>query len=255
MYSGKRARSFAALSGIADRSDPFLRHVWPSVGNATTTLDVGAGAGRYALALAARAKEVFAVDPSDELLAILRRRARRLGLKNVRSVLGRWEDVDSIECDIAVCNGVMGNVEDAALFFQKLDACARRQVFIGIAPAIDVLRGPLFRHFHGEPLPAYPAYLDAVAVLEELGIQPRVRVVEYASPTYAGLREAVIAHRDLLGLPESHEVDRELQTVLSSWLVRGRDGGLRAPYSTYPWIALSWKPDRPQPARQATPGL
>lgn len=241
MYAGERAESFAHLTGVADETDPFFRHVLQAVGPASTVLDVGAGSGRYALALAPRAKEVVAVDPSDDLLMILGRQARRLGLTNIRCVLGRWEDVEPIEADVTVCYGVMGHVEDAAPFFRKLDACTKVQVFVGVAVPIDVIRGPLWRHFHAEPPPTNPAYLDALAVLRELGIAAEAKVHERTSDTYADLSEAVFAYRNMLRLPDSDEVDQELRTVLSSWLIRRRDGTLRHPYRTYPYVTVTWK--------------
>lgn len=156
MYEGQRAQAFAQLTGIADKTDPFFRHVLHAVTLSSIVLDVGAGSGRYALALAPLVKDVVAVDPSEDLLAILGRQAKGLGLTNVRSVLGRWEDVEPVEADVSVCYGVMGHVEDADPFFRKLDACTLGQVFVGIAAPIDIIRAPLWRHFHDEPPRPFP---------------------------------------------------------------------------------------------------
>ena len=244
MYAGHRADAFARLSGIADRTDPFFRHVLDAVTPSSTVLDVGAGSGRYALGLASLVKDVVAIDPSEDLLAILARQARNLGLTNVRSVLGRWEDVEPVEADVSVCYGVMGHVEDAAPFFRKLDACTLGQVFVGIAAPIDVIRAPLWRHFHDEPPPTYPAYLDALQVLEELGIPAEAHVHERPADAYPGLAEAVFAYRNMLRLQDSPDVEKELEEVLSTWLVRCRDGTLRPPFRTYPYVTLTWKPRR-----------
>ena len=244
MYEGERAEAFAHLTGIADRTDPFFRHVRDAVAHSSTVLDIGAGSGRYALALAPLAKEVVAIDPSEDLLAVLARQARARGLTNARSILGRWEDVEPIEADISVCYGVMGHVEDAAPFFRKLDACTLGHVFVGIAAPIDVIRAPLWRHFHDEPPPTYPAYLDALAVLHELGIAAEAKVHERASDAYAGMAAAVFAYRNMLRLPDSPVVNAELEDVLSTWLVRRLDGTLRPPSRTYPYVTLTWKPRR-----------
>lgn len=74
-------------------TDPVVRRLRRSVGPRTAVLDVGAGTGRVALSLAARAREVTAVDPSPAMLAHLEREAWCRGLGNVRCVVGHWEDV------------------------------------------------------------------------------------------------------------------------------------------------------------------
>ena len=55
-----------------------------------TWLDIGAGAGRYALPLALRVREVIAVDPSEGMLGELRDGMQRHGIGNVRVIHGRW---------------------------------------------------------------------------------------------------------------------------------------------------------------------
>ena len=48
--------------------DPALNALYEIVGNDAEVLDVGGGAGRFALSLATRAKRVTVVDPSPESL-------------------------------------------------------------------------------------------------------------------------------------------------------------------------------------------
>ncbi|HWB72039.1 MAG TPA: class I SAM-dependent methyltransferase [Egibacteraceae bacterium] len=242
-----RAPRFAAQTCGTGGRDPFLRLLRPAVGHRTTVLDVGAGAGRFALPLAARARQVVAVDPSRQMLAILQREARRQGLDNVRCLLGRWEDVDPGPADVALCSYVLPLVEDAPSFLRKLDAAAHRRVFVYLpAASTDLLMDPLWRHFHGEPRRLGPTYLDAVAVLAELGIQPRVQVVEAPVVTrFASLRQAVEGYRDVLVLPDTVVVRRELRALLSDWLV-GKQPALRPPLRSAPGAVLSWA--RAEPA-------
>jgi SAM-dependent methyltransferase len=242
MYAGERARSFARLSGVADESDPFLRRVLEHVDASTVVVDAGAGSGRYALALAPAVREVVAVDPSADLLAMLEEQARGRRLANVRAVLARWEDVAPLEADVAISNGVMGHVEDGAVFLRKLDAAARRRVLVGIFVGVDVVRDPLWRHFHGADAPAAPSWLDAVAVLRELGIEPEVEFDDLPESSYADLDEAIYAYRDLLKLPAGADVDRELAAVLSVWLRPDAGGRLQPPFRASPWATVAWTP-------------
>jgi len=57
-------------------------------------LDIGSGPGNFAIPLARRVAEVAAVEPSQGMADILKRRVEREGLKNVRILLKTWEDVD-----------------------------------------------------------------------------------------------------------------------------------------------------------------
>ena len=51
-------------------------------------LDVGCGDGRMALGCAPYASEVVGVDPDPEAIRLARRKARQLGVKNVRFKVG-----------------------------------------------------------------------------------------------------------------------------------------------------------------------
>jgi len=245
-YWDSRARRFAARMPVdAAAGDPFLRRVRRSVGRRSTVLDVGAGPGRFALALAPHVREVTAVDPSPAMLRILRRQARSRGIANVRVVQGRWEDVDVEPADVAVSAYVLPLVEDAPGFLAKLDAAARRRAWLYLgAFSADALFDPLWRHFHGAPRKPGPTYLDAVAVLRELGIDPRVEVVEVRIRTaFATVAEAVKEYGDHLVIPDSRSARRELSDLLESWLVR-RNGALRPPLRTLPAAVISWEPGR-----------
>ena len=55
-------------------------------------LDIGAGAGRYALPLAIHVREVIAVEPSASMRNALRTGKEEHGLDNLRIVAGAWPD-------------------------------------------------------------------------------------------------------------------------------------------------------------------
>ena len=245
-YWERRAKRFATrLEGTAE-GDPLTTRLRRACGRRTTVLDVGSGPGRFALAIAPRVAEVVAVDPSRAMLAILRREARRRGLTNVRTVEGRWSEVEVDPVDVAFSSYVLPIVEDAPGFLHALDAVARRHAFLYLgAFTADAVVDPLWRHFHGTPRRPGPTWLDAVAVLREVGIEPDVEVVEVASRTrFASLGEAVRDYRDLLVLPDTREVRRELTDLLRWWLLK-TDGGLRPPIATLPAAIVRWRPSGP----------
>ena len=142
---------------------------------------------------------------------------------------------------MAFSSYVLPLVKDAPRFLAKLAAAARRRAFLYLgAFTADAVFDPLWRHFHGAPRKPGPTYLDAVAVLRELGLDPQVEVVEVPSQTsFATVAEAVEEYRDYLVVPNTRAARRELQDLLESWLVR-RDGAFRPPLRTLPAAIISW---------------
>lgn len=243
-YWDQRARRYAAAVTVA-RRDPFVGRVARHAGRRSSVLDVGAGSGRFALALAPRVGEVVAVDPSRGMLGVLRQQARHRGVGNVRTVEGRWEDVDVPPADVAICAFVLPLVADVAPFLAKLDGAARRRVLVHVGAATaDGFVDPFWRHFHGAPRQPGPTYLDAVAVLAELGIRADVEVAEVSvASRFPTLAAAARSYADQLLLPDTPAVRRELRELLRPWLVAGRDG-LRPPLRTTPAAIVSWRPSR-----------
>lgn len=237
-----RAKRFAArMPPSSATADPFYRRLRRATGRRSTVLDVGAGPGRFTLALAPHVAAVTAVDPSGGMLDICRRQARKLGLANVTCVHGRWEETEVDGADVAFSSYVLPLVADAPRFLRKLDAAAAERAFLYLgAFSADAVMDPLWRHFHGSPRKPGPTYLDAVDVLKELGLEPQVEVVEVPSRArFKTAAEAARDYRDQLCLPDTPEVRKELRGLLADWLVP-RQGALGPPLKTVPAAIVSW---------------
>lgn len=224
-------------------ADPFLRRLRRVARPSGTAIDVGAGGGRFALPLAAGIGHVIAVDPSAVMLKVLRRGAAERGLNNLTTVRGTWEEAGAGEADIVFSAFVLTLVPDARPFLRKLEAAARDHVLLYLgAYSGDAVLDPLWRHFHGAPRSPGPTYLDAIAVLRELGIAPEVKVVETPNPKrFATVDEAVEHYREGLLLTDGPDVTRELRGLLTTWLM-GRRGALRSPLRTIPAAIIQWSP-------------
>ena len=240
----RRADRYAASVKAMDvGDDPFLRRLRRVTEPRSTVIDVGAGSGRFAVAIAPDARRVTAVDPSAAMLSILRRDARQAGVKNVKTVRGTWEEVDTPAADVVFSSFVLPLVRDAPAFLTKLDAKARRHAFLYLgAFSGDAVLDPLWRHFHGSPRAPGPTYLDALAVLRELGMTPEVKVVEIANPRrFATTADAAEHCADALLLPDTAEARTELEELLADWLL-GRRGALRSPMRSAPAAIMHWRP-------------
>ncbi len=252
--SGRARRYQAVVAGTAER-DPLFSRLRRAARRSSTVVDVGAGTGRFSLALAPKVGEVVAVDPSKSMLGVLKREARRQGIANLRTVESRWQDV--VLCaepdgqpppnavpmaDVVVCSYVLPLIEDAAGFLAKMDDACRGRAYVYLnALSADAVVDPLWRHFHGRRRAPAPTFLDAAAILSELGLDPDIEVVEVATMSrFENLFKAVRSYREMLLLPDTAAVRAELRSLLSSWLVEDR-GILRPPVKSLPAAIISWE--------------
>lgn len=238
----QRADRFAARMNDGGADESLVAPLRQAVRPSDTVIDVGAGTGRFALALAPHVAEVIAVDPSGGMLDRLRGFAAERGLTNVRCEQGPWPEVDVGAADVVVCGYVLPVIADVAPFVRALDAAAIRQAFVLLSGTLpDVLHAPFWQHFHGRPRAQAPTYLDAAAVLAEHDLPADVEIVETpVRARFADLDEAVADFRDNLLLPETDDVIAALTSMLSAWLADDGAGSLRPPVATLPAAIVSW---------------
>ena len=110
-------RRLAEILLFGDLDSSYLREVFTCIpeGN-ETVLDLGAGSGYFSLKIAEKLPEgkVVCVDLSDEMLAILRKRANRKGIaKNIRIVKADASStgIDGETCDLAVSSALFHELE------------------------------------------------------------------------------------------------------------------------------------------------
>ena len=141
-----------------------------------SVLDVGCGGGRAAIAVAEAAGLLVGVDHDPGMLEVFTADCIARGIEH-RTVLGAWPEVagEAGVADVVVCHHVGYNTVEFAPFLSALTAAARRGVVMELTARHPMAwLDPLWARFHdvhrGEPATAE----DAVAVLEELGIDPTV---------------------------------------------------------------------------------
>lgn len=94
-------------------------------------LEVGPGTGFYTRALARSFGEVLAVEDSEGMVAILRRKLSEEGIANVVVRRGDFRCLAiEGEFDVAAAIGVLDYVADPESFMAKLCAAARRAVIV-----------------------------------------------------------------------------------------------------------------------------
>ena len=171
-----------------------------------SAIDVGAGTGRHALALAGRGVAVTAVDPSREMLAIARRKAEAAGL-DVDFHVGAVEDglpAENGRFDFLMCALTLCHVADIHQAVRELARVVRPRGLIlvtDIHPDVAnglgwtvTLRRPGATYKLAHPGHTLPDYLRAIAGagcsverLIEVPVRdaPEDMIVEWARQEYA----------------------------------------------------------------------
>jgi SAM-dependent methyltransferase len=227
---------FVADPRRSDAEDPTLARLRALARPDETWLDIGAGAGRYALPLALIVREVIAVDPSPTMLAGLRAGMVEHGIDNVRVIEGRWPlpaadpgaDVAAdIAADVALIAHVGYDIEAIGPFLDAMEAVAGR---LCVAVMTDRTPASLAEAYwpivHGEariPLPAMPAFVD---LLRARGRRPDVTTVERMERSFGSADEALALFRRQTWVEPDGPKDRRLQAALRARLVGRPDGSV-----------------------------
>lgn len=188
-----------------------------------TWLDIGAGAGRYALPLARSVREVIALDPSRSMLESLGDAMSTHANHNIRTIEGRWPPGGAIRdaigpnpvSDVALIAHVGYDIEPIVPFLDAMEAAAQRlcvAVLMEQSPAS--IAGPFWPLVHGEPripLPALPQFLE---LLVARGRRPNVMRLRGERRSWAD-REELLAflRRQLWTVPGSAADGRLLDAV------------------------------------------
>jgi SAM-dependent methyltransferase len=178
--SAPRDRKFAPPSVESFRADReraddarVLDALSALVASDGTFVDVGAGAGRFAIPLARRVARVIAVEPSETMRTALESDAQRSGIRNIEVVASRWEEAVRVSGDVVISAHVVYPLLDIEPFVRKLDAAARSHVVIVVFERTPLSwLADFWPRVQGEarlPAPHLPQVVDVVA---ELGFGP-----------------------------------------------------------------------------------
>jgi CTP:molybdopterin cytidylyltransferase MocA/ubiquinone/menaquinone biosynthesis C-methylase UbiE len=218
----------------SDADDPALAELRRLARPGETWLDIGAGAGRYALPLALIVREVIAVDPSPTMLGGLRAGMAEHGIDNVRVIDGRWPlpaadlpESQDLSADVALIAHVAYDIEAIGPFLDAMEAAAGR---LCVAVMTDRTPAALAEAYwpivHGEariPLPAMPAFVD---LLRARGQAPEVRTVDRMERFFGSRDEALALLRRQTWVAPDGPKDRRLQAALRERIAARPDGSV-----------------------------
>jgi SAM-dependent methyltransferase len=191
---------------------------WPG---RSTVLDVGGGAGRFALPLALRCRRVTVVEPSQSMVEGLRDLASASNIRNVTVIQQRWEDAVTSPADIVLCAHALYSIAELEPFLRKLISHARQKVLLPTFMVPPASRyAPFWRWVYGEDREKLPGAPELVNVLWELGALPDVEM--FAPESLWPLKDwkqALLTLRQRLFIKAGSEQDQRLQEGMRELLI------------------------------------
>jgi molybdenum cofactor cytidylyltransferase len=215
-----------------------------------TWLDIGAGAGRYALPIAmdleASGGRVVAIDASGGMLTALQEIADDHGITNVEVFESRWPpaDLEPFAADVALIAHVGYDVEAIGPFLSAMEGSTRRRcvaVLMERQPSsiADVCWPPV----HGEERVSLPALPEFVELLTALGRSVEVLRLERDPRSFADASELEGFLRRQLWIEPGSEKDARFRESLEDLIVVDAEGryGLRG-QRPLPLGIVTWVP-------------
>ena len=211
----KKAPSFAARNRTSPFIDLLLTHL--PVTSELTVLDVGCGPGNLAIPLAGRSRSVTALDFSEKMLEILVAETQAKNITNVTAKRCAWEDdwhaLGVLPHDIAIASRSLA-VDDLTAAIAKLDAFARRYVFIADRITPTPFAPEAFAAV-GRPFHSGPDYIYTLNILYTMGIHPNVTILQPESDfSFQDLDQAFLTYSWMIKDLNSKEEQQLKQFLL-----------------------------------------
>jgi len=232
--------------------EPALEVLRDHVRHGETWLDIGAGAGRYALPIAMALEpsggSVIALDPSAGMLEALQEIAADFAIENVSVVVDRWppKDIGAFEADVSLIAHVGYDIEAIGPFIRAMEAATSRLCIATLmerqpSSIADVCWPPV----HGEERVALPALPEFVELLRAMGREPDVVRLEREPRRFGDRDELEGFLRRQLWIEPGGEKDHRFQAALDELVETDDQGriGLRG-QRPLPTGIVTWAPDR-----------
>ncbi len=211
----------------------------------TTVLDVGGGAGRFALPMALKSRHVTVVEPSASMLEGLVEGMKEAGIDNISTVQQDWEDARVEPSDVLVCAHVVYGISDIEPFLRKVDSSTNERVMVLIFTETPMGgMTEVWKRVHGEDRIDLPALPELMNVLWEMDIYPDVEMVQTSGPRSAeDMKSALEMLRRIVYVEPGTEKDTRLMEAAKELLIETSDGLVVEGAKPRRQALVSWKPE------------
>ena len=225
--------------------DAALNSLFAVLGPGKDVLDVGGGAGRFALPLATRAERVTVVDPSADSVELLKERASEAGIDNVTAINEPWEDANVPAADMVLCSLVLHHVSEPAPFVARLQEHARDRVAVlEMVQTPGVVNSPFFERVYGKALPSLPGLARLMELLWAMDIYPDVEMIAPEPAVVGPDRDTAMEQLRLrLSVSEGTEEDDRLCAAADELLEETPDGMTVRGTAPLRQAVVTWRPN------------
>ncbi|MFH0976255.1 MAG: methyltransferase domain-containing protein [Spirochaetota bacterium] len=238
-YWNSRAQEFSEYAANTGYPEEFIKILRPR--KSWTVLDMACGGGTIAIPLANKVKSITAVDFSERMIEIVEKRSRAVGIENIKTIKGQWEDDWNMlgigVHDVAIASrSLVGN--NTTDLIEKLNRSARKAVYI----TLPVGSGPVDVQLYkaaGRKFKIKKDYINYYFMLYEMGITANVVfITERHNNHWDSHEDAFQSQRWMFKEMKAKEEDK-VRAYLNRNLVR-INGYWRLPYSRKCLWALMW---------------
>jgi SAM-dependent methyltransferase len=227
-----------------------LRQIADRLDRSDTLIDIGGGAGRYAVPISRVARHVTLVEPSPAMAEQARQAFAAAGRDNYTLVEREWPLTGRRRPDPATAvlmANMLSPFEDIEAFLTPAITLAERWLFIvhgGINDAAGMI-GDVIEEFHGERRVRQPGLADLIPALHDLEVYPDVEMsARRFDRSYADLDEATQAVAAAALVEPTADTLARIRRRLRRALKRRPDGRLAAQAFDAPVGLLIWRTKR-----------
>ena len=248
-YEHGRAGGFSFANRPMDpfrKDDAVLNRLFAALGSGTEVLDVGGGAGRYALPLATRANRVTIVERSADSVELLESRAAEAGITNITVINQPWEDARAPVADMVLCSLVLHHVLEAAPFVAKLQKHARdRFVVVEMGETPGSMDRPFYERVYGSAPTPLPGLDKVMGLLWAMDIYPDVEMIKPEPIIVDNDRDAALEQmRRRLAVQEGTVEDERLRAAADELLEETPNGITVRGVAPRRQAIITWRPSQ-----------
>lgn len=225
--------------------DPEINRLLQEVTPTATVLDVGGGAGRFALPLALHCRHVTMVEPAASMGNSMLQLAAQVGIHNVSLVATTWEKAEVEPVDIVLSAHVIYTIADIRAFVTRLGQHARQKVIMPTHMRPPMSRfDPFWPWVYGEDKVPSVGAAEFMQVLWEMDIYPQLEMFPPVPVrTFKTRERALETLRQRLFVTAETPQDARLQEAMRELLVETPDGLVIKDSKPGRLAWISWQPE------------